>query len=116
MPRFIPDVTNGVLGRPGAMWFTPAHDRAIVLARTSGGQWVTLEVPTPQELAQYPVTFDSGRENHVTYQQVRDWNLTSLGRVVYVDDYDDQYTDVYISKTNTPLARATTSEPVWSAQ
>lgn len=97
------------------MWFTAAHDKALTLARSESGEWVTLEVPTQAERNQYPHVFDSGRENYVTYQQVRDWNLTEVGRVVYVDDYDDQWTDVYVSRNNEPFARATTSEPVWSA-
>lgn len=115
MPLFTPDVRNRALGRPNLLWFAPSSDSAKILGRRFDGQWVVLEVPTPQERAEYEYLFDSGRENYVTYQQVRDLDLTELGRVTYVDDYDDQWTDVYISRTNTPNSRATTPEPVWSA-
>ncbi len=115
MPLFTPDARSRLVGRPSAMWFTRGHDYAWYLALSANGEWVVLEVPTPAELSQYPHYFNSGRETYVTYEQVRDWNLTSRGRVRYVDDYDDEYTDVYISKNNTPYVRATSPEPVWSA-
>ena len=115
MPLFTPDVLNRALGRPNLLWFAPSSDSAKILGRRFDGQWVVLEVPTPQERAEYQYLFDSGRENYVTYHQVRDWDLTELGRVRYVDDYDDQWTDVYVSRDNDPFARATTPEPVWSA-
>lgn len=116
MPLFTPDAERFGPGRPYDLWFAPILDQPYVLARTSGGEWRQLFSPTPEELAAFPVTFDSGRESFVTYQQVRDWDLTSMGRVRYVDDYDDQYSDVYVSKTNTPYARAAAAEPVWSEE
>lgn len=116
MPLFTPDAERYAVGRPYDLWFVPLIDEPYILARTAGGEWHQLFSPTKAELAQYPVTFDSGRESFVTYQQVRDWNLTDMGRVRYVDDYDDQYSDVYVSKTNTPYARAATAEPVWSEE
>lgn len=115
MPRFTPDAERFGPGRPYALWFAPIIDEPYTLVRTAGGQWQVLTCPLDSEKAEFPLAFDSGRETYVTYQQVRDLDLTSLGRVTYVDDYDDQWTDVYISQTNTPNGRATTPEPVWSA-
>ena len=116
MPLFTPDAERFRIGRDYILWWVPLISENYVLARTSDGEWHQLSSPTQEELAAFPVTFDSGRESYVTYDQVRDWDLTSVGRVLYVDDFDDRYTDVYISKTNTPYARATTPEPVWSEE
>lgn len=114
MPLFTPDAERFALGRPYMLWFAPISDEPYTLVRDSSGSWFVLFNPLDSEKAAYPNAFDSGRETYVTYQQVRDWALTTKGRVRYVDDYDDQYTDVYISKNNTPYARATSSEPVWN--
>jgi len=115
VPLFTPDAERYALGRPYALWFVPIADEPYTLVRTADGQWLVLYSPLDEERAQFSHVFDSGRETYVTYQQIRDWDLTSLGRVRYVDDYDDQWTDVYIAKDNTPFARATSAEPVWSA-
>lgn len=116
MPIFTPDAERFRLGRPYLLWFVPQIDEPYILARDAAGEWWQLFTPTSEELSGYVATFDSGRETHVTYQQVRDWDLTSIGRVLYVDDFDDQYTDVYISRANTPYARASVAEPVWSEE
>ena len=115
MPLFTPDAERYGPGRPYALWFAPIQDDPYTLVRSQSGEWLVLWSPLDAEKAQYPYVFDSGRETYVTYQQVRDWNLHDLGRVRYVDDYDDQWSDVYIAKNNTPFARATSAEPVWSA-
>lgn len=115
MPLFTPDAERFALGRPYALWFVPIKDDPYTLVRDGSGNWFILNSPLDSEKAAYPHAFDSGRETYVTYKQVRDWALTTKGRVRYVDDYDDEYTDVYVSKNNTPYARATSSEPVWSA-
>ena len=115
MPLFSPDARRYVAGRPNALWFASIADRRVALVRTHDGEWEVIDSESDAVRSQYPYVFDSGRQTYVTYQQVRDWDLTSLGRVRYIDDYDDQWTDVYVSKDNEPFARATTPEPVWSA-
>lgn len=115
MPRFTPDpVRWRKIGRPHLLWFASRGDEfALKLARTPEGQWHVLQVPTLAELQGYTHVFDSGREHFVTYQQVRDMDLVDVGRVLYVDDYDDQWTDVYVSRLNEPSSRATEAEPIW---
>lgn len=116
MPIFTPDppTARSKLGRPWALWFTTAWYESWTLVLRAG-QWEFLESPLEEDLVDCSLIFDQ-RENYVTYEQVRDHNLTDFGRVIYRDDFDDEYTDVYISKTNTPYARATTPEPVWSEE
>lgn len=115
MPQFTPDAERFGPGRPYALWFAPIMEDPYTLVRDGAGQWLVLTCPLDEEKAAYPYVFDSGRTTFVTYQNIRDWDLTDLGRVRYVDDYDDQWSDVYISQTNPPNVRATAPEPVWSA-
>ena len=116
MPLFTPDARRFVVGRPNVLWFAPQSERSFTLVRTADGEWQVFNTESDEVRAEFPHVFDSGRETYVTYQQVRDWDLTDLGRVRYVDDYHDQWTDVYISQINSPFARAATPEPVWSAE
>lgn len=116
MPRFTPDAERFGPGRPYTLWWPPLIDLPYTLARSASGEWKMLFAPTQEERQQYQFLFDSGRATYVTYQQVRDLDLVNLGRVRYVDDYDDQWTDVFIARSNEPFTRATQPEPVWDEE
>jgi len=113
MPMFTPDTERFAVGRPYALWFAPIVQDPHTLVRDLAGNWFRLDAPTPEELEPYQYAFQTGREYYVTYQEVRDLNLTNYGRVWYTDDHDDTWTDVHVSQTNTPYDRATEPEPVW---
>jgi hypothetical protein len=114
MPLFKPDLqrTRSKLGLPWALYFTTAWWESITLVRRNG-QWEAFEFPADEDLegAEYVWT---PRENWVTYDLVRQLDLTDMGSVRYIDDYDDQWDDVFISIDNVPLDRATFPEPVHS--
>ena len=112
MPRFTPDMdrVRVKLGRPWALFWTTAHWEAITLIHRNGA-WEVLESPTDEEVADADYIFDQ-RNHHVSYETVRELNLPEVGRVLYVDDYDDQWDDVYVCKENTPYLRADHPEPV----
>lgn len=112
MPIFTPDLdaARSKLGRPWAMWFTTAWWEAATLIRR-GDEWILLESPSDEELADADEIYQQ-RQNHVSYDKVRDFAMTDLGAVRYVDDYDDRFTDVFVSSDNTPFDRATSPEPI----
>jgi hypothetical protein len=72
--------------------------------------------PFQEELDAYEFVFDSGRENFVSYELVREMDLTQYGRVFYYDDYDQTWSDEFIAHLNTPFDRAVLPEPVWSPE
>lgn len=112
MPHFTPDlnVARSKLGRPYALWFTTAWYDAVTLIKR-GGEWIVLHSPSEEELAGADQVYQQ-RQNHVTYDEVRDQQLTELGAVRYVDDYDDRFSDEFVSFVNTPFDRATEPEPI----
>lgn len=112
MPRFTPDVRRWPkLGRPWKMWFTSAWWEAFTIA-FDGQDWHIEYSPTDEWKAQFPYVFDTGRDHHVTYQEVRDMKLTEIGAVHYVNDFEDEWDDFFISRENKPFDRATHPEPV----
>jgi hypothetical protein len=114
MPIFTPDpdVARAKLGRPWALWFTTAWWESWTLVYRNG-QWEFLESPLEEDLVGCSLIFQQ-RENFVTYQEVRDYTLTNLGRVIYRDDYDDMWSGEFISKENTPFHQAVAPEPIHS--
>lgn len=112
MPWFTPDLqqARSKLGRPYALWFTSAWWEAVTLT-LKGQQWVAYQAPDDVDLGDADRVYQQ-RLNHVTYDDVRDYNLTDLGAVRYIDEYDDRFTDEFISLDNTPYDRATSPEPI----
>jgi hypothetical protein len=112
MPLFTPDLDGlrSMLGRPWALWFTTARYDAVTLIKKDG-EWIVLNSPTDEELVGAERVYQQ-RGNHVSYDEVRDLGLTEVGAVRYVDDYDDRFTDVFISSDNTPFDRASEPEPI----
>ena len=120
MPYFTPDVERFAIGRPYATWWVKLIDDCHWLCfKDAKSEPVKLYAPFQEELDEYEYTFDSGRETFVSYQQVRDMELTKYGRVFYRDDYDVQYTDQYVARPqpgkdyNKPFDRAVVPEPIW---
>ena len=114
MPVFIPDpeVIRSKLGRPWKMWFTTAWWESWTLILRNG-QWSFIETPGDDDIAGAERVFQQ-RNNYVTYQEVRDLNLTDYGQVIYVDDYDDMFSGEFISKENMAFTPAAYPEPLHS--
>lgn len=112
MPLFTPDLDGprSKLGKPWALWFTSAWYEAVTLIKKNG-EWTVLHSPTDEELAGADQVYQQ-RSNHVSYDEVRDMDLTGVGTVRYVDDYDDRFTDVFVSSDNTPFDKASEPEPI----
>lgn len=121
MPYFTPDCEKFAIGRPYATWWVKLIDDTHILAfKTKTSEPVKLYSPFQEELDEYQYTFDAGRETFVSYELVREMNLTQYGRVFYRDDFDRQYTDQYIARPqpgktyNQPFDRAVVPEPIWN--
>lgn len=112
MPIFTPDLQHArsKLGRPWKMFFTTAWWESVTMFYKNG-QWNFVEFPSDDDLAGATHVWQQ-RENWISYDEVRDMNLTDYGCVRYIDDYDDRFTDEFVSIDNTPFDRATNPEPI----
>lgn len=115
MPYFTPDSEYFQIGRPYKMWWARIINYPFFLCFRSKTDTSPTKLYSPfqEELDEFEFTFDSGRENFVSYDLVREMDLTKYGRVFYYDDYDRTWSDEYIAHLNRPFDRAEVPEPVW---
>jgi hypothetical protein len=114
LPYFTPDSEYYQIGRPYKTWWCPLVNEPYFLCFASKhAEPVKLFSPFQEELDEFEFAFDSGRENFVSYELVRQMNLTAYGRVFYRDDYDVMFDDEYIARLNKPFDRAEIPEPIW---
>lgn len=118
MPYWKPTRHGGVkVGKPWALYFVtvaPLYHKQGCYVREDDGSfaWAPSVAQARQNYSHTDIFVIGNEGYYLTMAEARQALADGIQGIHYVDDFNDEWQDIYISSTNPPFTEATVPEPI----
>jgi hypothetical protein len=115
MPSFQANQTFTKVGYPYATWFVDRMSESGAVGVNLDGTYEVVYGVQPEDYDRFSLGFfQAGYEYYVTMQQARVLVPLGIGIVRYRDDFNDEWSDIFVcdTKLNTPDYPAVYPQPI----